>query len=184
MRSSNWRRSPTGIRWPGRSKLALIPTVGPYLLPQYRRPAATRAAAAQTHAVRIPDRTTAERLRAGEIDVGARAARGDGRPRGCATSAEPFVLAVPASHALSLNARRVKVEDLRGETLLLLEDGHCLRDQALEVSGRVRVSEEQDYRATRVPADFAPRWSGRPRHHAAARSSRPKRPWARRAACA
>ena len=43
---------------------------------------------------------------------------------------------------------RVKVEDLRGETLLLLEDGHCLRDQALEVCSRVRVSEEQDYRAT------------------------------------
>jgi LysR family hydrogen peroxide-inducible transcriptional activator len=40
------------------------------------------------------------------------------------------------------------VEDLRGETLLLLEDGHCLRDQALEVCSRVRVSEEQDYRAT------------------------------------
>jgi len=42
----------------------------------------------------------------------------------------------------------VKVDDLKGETLLLLEDGHCLRDQALEVCSRIRVQEEQDYRAT------------------------------------
>ncbi|MDH4106055.1 MAG: LysR substrate-binding domain-containing protein, partial [Gammaproteobacteria bacterium] len=34
------------------------------------------------------------------------------------------------------------------KTLLLLEDGHCLRDQALEVCSRIRVNDEQDYRAT------------------------------------
>jgi LysR family hydrogen peroxide-inducible transcriptional activator len=60
---------------------------------------------------------------------------------------EPFTLAVPASHALA-DRDRVRIEDLRGETLLLLEDGHCLRDQALEVCSRIRVNEEQDYRAT------------------------------------
>ena len=51
------------------------------------------------------------------------------------------------SHALA-DLDRVKVDDLRGETLLLLEDGHCLRDQALEVCSRIRVNEAQDYRAT------------------------------------
>ena len=45
-------------------------------------------------------------------------------------------------------ARPRRLEDLEGETLLLLEDGHCLRDQALEVCSRIRVNEEQDYRAT------------------------------------
>jgi LysR family hydrogen peroxide-inducible transcriptional activator len=40
------------------------------------------------------------------------------------------------------------VADLKGETLLLLEDGHCLRDQALEVCNRVGVTEKQDFRAT------------------------------------
>jgi LysR family transcriptional regulator, hydrogen peroxide-inducible genes activator len=60
---------------------------------------------------------------------------------------EPFALAVPSTHPLA-DRERVKVDDLRGETLLLLEDGHCLRDQALEVCSRVRVNEAQDYRAT------------------------------------
>jgi LysR family transcriptional regulator, hydrogen peroxide-inducible genes activator len=40
------------------------------------------------------------------------------------------------------------VADLKGETLLLLEEGHCLRDQALEVCSRVGVRDPQDFRAT------------------------------------
>ena len=89
-----------------------------------------------------------ERLRAGEIDVGILAlpVAIDGL-ESAPLYDEPFMLAVPASHPLA-ERDRVKVEDLRGETLLLLEDGHCLRDQALEVCSRIRVSEEQDYRAT------------------------------------
>ena len=38
--------------------------------------------------------------------------------------------------------------DLKGQTLLLLEDGHCLRDQALEVCSRIDVREAEDFRAT------------------------------------
>jgi LysR family hydrogen peroxide-inducible transcriptional activator len=60
---------------------------------------------------------------------------------------EPFSLAVPDSHRLAAR-KRVGIDDLRDETLLLLEDGHCLRDQALEVCSRVDVHEAQDYRAT------------------------------------
>jgi LysR family hydrogen peroxide-inducible transcriptional activator len=57
------------------------------------------------------------------------------------------MLAVPANHPLAARVR-VRLADLEGETLLLLEDGHCLRDQALEVCSRIRLGEEQDYRAT------------------------------------
>jgi DNA-binding transcriptional LysR family regulator len=42
----------------------------------------------------------------------------------------------------------IKVADLKGHTLLLLEDGHCLRDQALEVCSRIDVREAEDFRAT------------------------------------
>jgi LysR family hydrogen peroxide-inducible transcriptional activator len=60
---------------------------------------------------------------------------------------EPFTLAVPAGHPLA-DRERVRLEDLKDETLLLLEDGHCLRDHALSVCSRVRLNQEQDYRAT------------------------------------
>ena len=89
-----------------------------------------------------------ERLHNGEIDVGILAlpVALDGLESPPLYD-EPFMLAVPANHPLAAHDR-VEVEDLHGETLLLLEDGHCLRDQALEVCSRIGVREEQDYRAT------------------------------------
>jgi LysR family hydrogen peroxide-inducible transcriptional activator len=56
-------------------------------------------------------------------------------------------VAVPASHRLAQRAN-IKVDDLANETLLLLEDGHCLRDQALDICSSTSVHEKQDFRAT------------------------------------
>jgi LysR family transcriptional regulator, hydrogen peroxide-inducible genes activator len=89
-----------------------------------------------------------EKLRAGDIDLGILALPVplDGlevRP----LYDESFTLAVPTSSALAKKAT-VKVDDLSGESLLLLEDGHCLRDQALEVCSRIDIKESEDYRAT------------------------------------
>ena len=60
---------------------------------------------------------------------------------------EAFTVALPNGHPLALKPT-IKVSDLKGQTLLLLEDGHCLRDQALEVCSRVDVREAEDFRAT------------------------------------
>jgi LysR family hydrogen peroxide-inducible transcriptional activator len=54
---------------------------------------------------------------------------------------------MPANHRLS-GRSTIKVEDLREETLMLLEDGHCLRDQALEICACTGLQEKQDFRAT------------------------------------
>jgi LysR family hydrogen peroxide-inducible transcriptional activator len=60
---------------------------------------------------------------------------------------EDFTVALPNNHPLSAKAA-IKIQDLKGQTLLLLEDGHCLRDQALEVCSRVDVHEAEDFRGT------------------------------------
>jgi LysR family hydrogen peroxide-inducible transcriptional activator len=89
-----------------------------------------------------------EQLRAGEIDLGILAL--PVHEEGCSSRLlyeEPFVLAVPDAHRLATR-RQVQVSDLGEETLLLLDDGHCLRDQALEVCARSLVHEKQDFRAT------------------------------------
>lgn len=56
---------------------------------------------------------------------------------------EPFVAALPAAHPLSDRAT-IRTADLFAEQLLLLEEGHCLRDQALELCARrpARLAEE------------------------------------------
>src|ERR1041384_4614459 len=60
---------------------------------------------------------------------------------------EPFMVAMPSGHRLEKRAS-IKVDDLYEETLLLLEDGHCLRDQALDICSGTGVHEKQDFRAT------------------------------------
>ncbi len=47
---------------------------------------------------------------------------------------EPFVVALPSGHPL-VAKEQLRVKDLDGENLLLLEEGHCLRDQALDLCG-------------------------------------------------
>jgi LysR family hydrogen peroxide-inducible transcriptional activator len=132
----------------GPLKLALLPTVGPYLLPHEVGRLKREVPQLKLMLYEYQTEHLLERLRAGEIDVGVLALP---VPLDGLESAElydePFTLAVPASHPLA-ERDRVRIEDLRGETVLLLEDGHCLREQALEVCSRVPVNEAQDYRAT------------------------------------
>jgi LysR family hydrogen peroxide-inducible transcriptional activator len=132
----------------GAIKLALIPTVGPYLLPHVARRLRKDLPRLKLMLYEFQTATLLEKLRAGEIDMGILALPVplDGLEAEPLYD-EPFTLAVPSGHRLA-DHERVKVDDLKGETLLLLEDGHCLRDQALEVCSRIRVHEEQDYRAT------------------------------------
>jgi LysR family hydrogen peroxide-inducible transcriptional activator len=132
----------------GALKLALIPTVGPYLLPHIAGRLRRELPRLKLMLYEYQTEHLLSRLRSGEIDVGVLALPVDiDGIESAPLYDEPFTLAVPATHPLA-ERERVKIEDLRGETLLLLEDGHCLRDQALEVCSRVRVNEAQDYRAT------------------------------------
>jgi LysR family hydrogen peroxide-inducible transcriptional activator len=65
----------------------------------------------------------------------------------CKLFVEPFRLAVPAQHRLA-KRKQVKLSDMEDETLLLLDDGHCLRDQALEICETIGIGESRSFRAT------------------------------------
>jgi LysR family hydrogen peroxide-inducible transcriptional activator len=60
---------------------------------------------------------------------------------------EPFYLAVPHAHALA-KRKRITLEDLPDDDLLLLEDGHCLRMQAIQLCRDVRQQNVEQFRAT------------------------------------
>ena len=60
---------------------------------------------------------------------------------------EPFVTAMPASHPLA-DKPVVELQDLAGEELLLLEEGHCLRQHALAVCELAGAHERLDFHAT------------------------------------
>lgn len=132
----------------GPLRLALLPTIGPYLLPRVA-PAIRRALPRLE--LRLYEYQTApmlERLRGGELDVGILALPVElNGLESRELYREAFVVALPERHPLAAHDT-LRAGDLKGETLLLLEDGHCLRDQALEVCSRVGVREPQDFRAT------------------------------------
>jgi len=132
----------------GTLKVAFIPTLGPYLLPLVTAQLRKRLPKLQLMLYEYQTGPLLEHLRAGDIDLGILALGVD--TEGLETRAladEPFTLAMPSSHALSKKTS-IRADDLAGETLLLLEDGHCLRDQALDVCSRVPVHEAEDFRAT------------------------------------
>ena len=132
----------------GALKLALIPTVGPYLLPHVVGPLRKAVPRLKLMLYEYQTAPLLEKLRAGELDCGIIALPMP--TEGLETEVlydEPFTLAVPANHPLA-DRDRVRLEDIKDETLLLLEDGHCLRDHALSVCSRIRLNQEQDYRAT------------------------------------
>ena len=60
---------------------------------------------------------------------------------------EPFLLALPKGHALA-KSKKIHAKDLKGQTLMLLEEGHCLRNQALEVCSMLGAFETHDFKAS------------------------------------
>jgi LysR family hydrogen peroxide-inducible transcriptional activator len=132
----------------GRLKVAMIPTVGPYVLPQVAPAVHKQMPRLDLLLFEYQTATILEKIHAGEIDVGVLALPVEGE--GLATRRlyeEDFNVALPAHHRLAGRAN-IRIADLEDESLLLLEEGHCLRDQALEVCGRISIHERQDFRAT------------------------------------
>ena len=132
----------------GRLRVALLPTIGPYLLPLVAQPLHRAMPRLQLHLYEYQTETMLAKLRSGELDLGILALPVDLEGlQARELYAEPFSVALPAGHRLA-GRHRVQMSDLEGETLLLLEEGHCLRDQALAVCSRTGIAESQDFRAT------------------------------------
>ena len=132
----------------GRLRLALLPTIGPYLLPHVAAHLRRQLPRLELMLYEYQTDLMLEKLHSGEIDVGILAlpVALDGLDS-MELYKEPFMVAMPAGHRLSGRAR-IRVDDLEHETLLLLEDGHCLRDQALDICSGTDLHEKQDFRAT------------------------------------
>jgi len=132
----------------GRLRLALLPTIGPYLLPLVAGRIRRKLPRLELLMYEYQTGPMLEHLHAGDIDVGILAlpVPADGLIDRRLFD-EPFVVALPESNPLA-SRKSLKSADLDGETLLLLEDGHCLRDQALDVCRNSSVQEKQDFRAT------------------------------------
>jgi len=132
----------------GELRIGLIPTLGPYLLPHLVP--ALRRELAQLRPLLYEDKTDQilARLREGALDavilavpVEREGLDAEGLFR------EPFLLAAPVDHPLA-RAPRLRTDDLSAAPVLLLEEGHCLRHQALEICRTAGAEEAAEFRAT------------------------------------
>ncbi len=132
----------------GSLRLGIFPTLGPYLLPHVVPRIHQAFPALELLLVEEKTEEVLVRLREGKLDAGILALPlGDDSLHEEVLFEEPFLLAVPTSHPLA-TCENVALADLADENLLLLEEGHCLRDQALEVCRLASGGERRGFRAT------------------------------------
>lgn len=114
----------------GRLKLGAIPTLAPYLLPNLLPRLRSTYKALQLELRETQTAQLVYDVIAGELDCALLALPIDyPEIESLALFEDRFLLAVPAGEPMP--RRPLKAADLRQRRLLLLEEGHCLRDQAL-----------------------------------------------------
>lgn len=132
----------------GAVRLGIFPTLGPYLLPHVIPRIRERFPHLELLLVEEKSDVLLARLREGKLDAALLALPVlDEQLHTEFLFEEPFLLAVSAQHPLA-NRRQLDVQELSAQRLLLLEDGHCLRDQALEVCRLFGANEKSEFRAT------------------------------------
>lgn len=128
-------------------RVGVIPTIAPYLLPEITPVLSRRFPGLKLIFREEKTEALVEALTRGELDAGLVALQADlGDLETASIGKDPFMLAVPREHRLAAR-KRVPVRELDRETVLLLDDGHCFRDQALAVCSRARTK-EAPYKAT------------------------------------
>lgn len=135
----------------GALRLGVIPTVAPYWLPALLPDVHRRFP--RLELILREDQTSRllAMLSAGQLELALLAIPVPGDFTTAPIAREDFVAAAPRGASLIKNRGKLTERDLEDETVLLLEDGHCLRDQALEVCKRAGAVESVEVRATSLP---------------------------------
>lgn len=139
-------RNPTA----GRFSLGAIPTLSPFIFPDLVQSVKSRLPNLKLILHETITENLMDKLRHGQLDAILVALPIDDDLFEVQQLFEdPFYLAVPTDHPLA-GSKVIDQESLQDLNILLLEEGHCLRDQALEICGVNAIEEEQDFRATSI----------------------------------
>lgn len=132
----------------GKFRLGAFPTLASYLFPELVP--AIKQSLPKLKLILVEEKTQqlVERLKNGELDAAFMAMPiHEDQLEHIEVFGDDFFLAVGIDHPMA-KLRCVDRDALHSEKLLLLEEGHCLRDQALDFCHGYGVDEDQEYRAT------------------------------------
>jgi len=131
----------------GTFRVGVIPTIAPYFLPEVTQVLAKKYPHLRLVFREEKTEDTVRDLWAGTLDAGLVALEADlGALEHAEVMRDPFVVAMPKGHRLA-KKKKIAQSDLDDQEVLLLEDGHCLRSQALALCSKAGAR-EMDLRAT------------------------------------
>jgi LysR family hydrogen peroxide-inducible transcriptional activator len=140
-----------GDPFAGTLRIGVIPTISPYLLPAVVPALRKRFPRLTLHWTEDKTEVLRDALAEGRLDAALVALEADiGDVERDVIARDPFVLATPRKHPLGKTDGPIPSRELRGTSFLLLDDGHCFRDQALAFCASARAS-EMGFRATSLP---------------------------------
>lgn len=134
----------------GAFRLGIIPSLGPYLLPHVIPQIRQHFPNLLLRLVESRGPDLLQQLDHGELDAAIMALPiDDDQVRWVELFEEPFVLAMPEGHALSTH-ESIKMEQLRDQSLLLLDDAQCLRPDTAAPMRQDCVGDQVDFKASSV----------------------------------
>ncbi len=132
----------------GEFRIGAFPTLSPYLFPKITQKISKKFLKLKLLLIEEKTDELIKKLQNGELDASFIAMPILGNDfESEKIFEEPFLLAVPKNHELS-KKKKITKADLHGKSLMLLEEGHCLRNQALEACSTLEAFEKEDFRAT------------------------------------
>jgi LysR family hydrogen peroxide-inducible transcriptional activator len=134
----------------GEFRLGIIPTVAPYLLPKILGPIHKAFPKLKIQLTEGQTAVITRLLREGDLDACILALPVEEENlEEMALYSENFYFAASKHHPKAAK-KSVTLDDLEDEQVLLLEDGHCLRDQALDICKSHKAVENTNFRATSI----------------------------------
>jgi LysR family hydrogen peroxide-inducible transcriptional activator len=135
----------------GTLRLGVIPTVSPYLLPAVAPVLRKQFPRLTLRWQEDKTEVLARELARGVLDAALVALEADlGDVESVVLADDPFFLVTPKDHPLGLKKGDATPSELRGQDVLLLDEGHCFREQALSLCAKARAH-ELEFRATSLP---------------------------------
>ena len=132
----------------GEIRIGAFPTVASYFLPNFVKNIHKKFPHLKIFLIEAKSDELITKLKSGDLDFCLLAMPvKDDNLIGEKIFSEKFLLATPKGHPFSKKSK-IQIKELKNQELMLLDDGHCLRDQALEICSMVRAYENQDFRAT------------------------------------
>lgn len=132
----------------GELKIGIFPTLAPYLLPIIIPKLSKKFPNISFYLIEEKTNSLIEQLKLGKLHAAFLASPvSESGLKSTPLFEEEFLLAVATSNPLS-HHKSVKQQDLQHKNLLLLDEGHCMRDQALALCHRMKAAETQNFRAT------------------------------------